>query len=244
MTCRRHNQHSPILPIGWDHWTFWQYTDGYYFPGCSCVADGDWFNGTLTQMRQWFGNYRQVDPAPSSPYQVRSLFDRLHIRQQPDISSKELGHLAKGEVVDVKRWAVRNLGRHARGGPLLRSGIPNGGSEVSLTTVLLPLINRSLLNPGKAYRTTLERGLEVAFVYKSSGVIMQLSRLKPSKPSKQELSVCLDHIFINNPIPLTQVIADLKELEDDDRNIFAFLPPGGHCESTQLVKPFVLEKDR
>ncbi len=110
------NEHAPLLPIGWDHWTIWQYTDHYYFPGCTCAADGDWFNGSLSQMRQWFGNYHQVDPAPAIPFQVKSLFDNLHIRRNPSVLSKEVGHLAKGEVVDVLElggnevWVKHNRG--------------------------------------------------------------------------------------------------------------------------------------
>jgi GH25 family lysozyme M1 (1,4-beta-N-acetylmuramidase) len=109
--------HAPTLPIGWDKWLMWQYCeDSYYFSGCSCATDANWFNGTLDQMRQWFGNYRQVGPAPVKPYQVKSLFDGLHIRQIPNCFSKELGHLAKGEIVDVEELGGDGIWiRHARG---------------------------------------------------------------------------------------------------------------------------------
>jgi hypothetical protein len=89
------------LPIGWDKWIAWQFTDNFYFPGCNCAADGNWFNGTLDQMRIWFKNYREVTPPPARPFQARSLFEGLHIRQLPNINAKEVGHLSKGEVVDV-----------------------------------------------------------------------------------------------------------------------------------------------
>ncbi len=102
-------EHSPILPIGWDKWIIWQYCeDGYYFPGCQSACDGNWFNGSIDQMRQWFGNYHEVTPPPARPYQVRSLFEGLHIRQLPSTAGKELGHLAKGEIVEVI-----DLGGHA-----------------------------------------------------------------------------------------------------------------------------------
>jgi lysozyme len=109
--------HTPTLPIGSDNWTIWQYCeDSYYFPGCTAATDANWFNGSLEQMRQWFGNYRHVDPTPARPYQFRSLFDQLHIRQQPNCFSKEVGHLAKGEVVDVEELGGESLWvRHAQG---------------------------------------------------------------------------------------------------------------------------------
>jgi GH25 family lysozyme M1 (1,4-beta-N-acetylmuramidase) len=110
------SEHSPILPIGWDHWTIWQYTDAFYFPGCTCAADGNWFNGSLDQMRAWFGNYHQEDPLPSTPFQFKSLFDNLHIRQEPTVSAREVGHLLKGEVVDVEQLGGDGAWiKHARG---------------------------------------------------------------------------------------------------------------------------------
>jgi lysozyme len=109
-------QHSPILPIGWDKWTIWQYTDAFYFPGCQSAADGNWFNGSLAQMRAWFGNYRDVTPMPAAPFQVRSLFDNLHIRQEPRVTAPEIGHLQKGEVVDVEQLGGDGVWvRHASG---------------------------------------------------------------------------------------------------------------------------------
>ena len=109
-------EHTPILPIGWAKWLVWQYTDGYYFPGCTCAADGDWFNGTLAQMREWFGNYRQVDPGQPKPLQLRSHFDNLHIRQEPRVDAKEVGHLSKGETIELEDLAGHDAWvRHSRG---------------------------------------------------------------------------------------------------------------------------------
>jgi GH25 family lysozyme M1 (1,4-beta-N-acetylmuramidase) len=111
------SEHSPILPIGWDHYVIWQYTDAFYFPGCTCAADGDWFNGSLEQMRSWFGNYHpQEDSLPAVPFQLKSLFDGLHVRRQPRISAHEVSHLAKGEVVDLIDLAGMDVWiRHAGG---------------------------------------------------------------------------------------------------------------------------------
>jgi lysozyme len=110
-------EHTPILPIGWDRWTIWQYgEDSFYFPGCHTATDANWFNGSLDQTRSWFGNYRQMTPPATRPYQVRSLFDQLHIRQQPNLLAKEVGHLTKGETVDVEELGGDAVWvRHARG---------------------------------------------------------------------------------------------------------------------------------
>lgn len=109
--------HIPILPIGWDKWIMWQYCeDGYYFSGCPSPTDANWFNGSLDQMRFWFGNYHQVTLPPIRPFQVKSLFDNLHIRQLPNMVSKEVGHLAKGETVDVEELGGAHLWvKHSRG---------------------------------------------------------------------------------------------------------------------------------
>jgi len=108
--------HLPIIPIGWDHWAIWQYTDDFYFPGCSSAADGDWFNGTLSQTRQWFGNYKQVDPPYISHTKLRSQFDQLHVRKNPSKTSKEVAHLSKGETVELEDLGGKDVWvKHERG---------------------------------------------------------------------------------------------------------------------------------
>jgi hypothetical protein len=88
------------------------------------------------------------------------------------------------------------------------------GVEMSLSTILIQLFNRSLNNPGKVYQVTLERGLEVAFKYNSMDeVIMQLSRKKPTQPSIQEMITCLKALHVVEAPGHTPV-----NLEDDDHN--------------------------
>jgi GH25 family lysozyme M1 (1,4-beta-N-acetylmuramidase) len=115
---------APTLPIGWDTYVIWQYTKWSYFPGIGTEVDGDWFNGTLEQMRRWFGNYeparsscgRPVDQPETQSLQLKSLFSNLHIRQQPSISSKEIGHLAKDEQVQMVEIGGNDVWiRHNRG---------------------------------------------------------------------------------------------------------------------------------
>ncbi len=109
-------EHSPGLPVGWDFWTFWQFSDHFYFPGCDAAADGDWFNGSIGQAREWFGNWREIDPPFVSTTQLRSHFDQLHVRQLPGTESREIGHLVKGEVVELVDLGGKDVWvRHARG---------------------------------------------------------------------------------------------------------------------------------
>ena len=101
---------------------------------------------------------------------------------------------------------------------------------MTLTSALFSLLNRAVLNPGSPYRITLTRGLEVAFKLRPAGdVIMQLSRTKPSKPSHQELSTCLNAIYLDHPTTYTHILSEIKEFEDGDRNfIQVFFAPPSH----------------
>jgi len=94
-------QRVPTLPIGWTTWRIWQNTDSFYFPGCSSAADGNWFNGSLEECRDWFGNYRAVEPPIFHATRLRSLFDQLHVRKSPNKFSRDLGCLAKGDMVEL-----------------------------------------------------------------------------------------------------------------------------------------------
>jgi hypothetical protein len=94
---------------------------------------------------------------------------------------------------------------------------------VTLTTTLMPLMNRSVLNPGKAYRVTLFRGLEVAFMTRLNGnVVMQLSRPVPSEPSSTEMTTCLKAIQVVEPdkYPVTK-----HSLSDRNFLLVEFTPP-------------------
>jgi GH25 family lysozyme M1 (1,4-beta-N-acetylmuramidase) len=113
-------EHQPILPIGWTSWVIWQFTDYWFFPGCSSAADGNWFNGTLDQVRQWFGNYRsmeqEIDPPVYNKTQALSLFPDLHIRHLPSTLARQVGHLAKGEIVMINELGGKDVWiKHQRG---------------------------------------------------------------------------------------------------------------------------------
>lgn len=116
-------QHSPLLPAGWNKFIIWQFTDHWYTPGCDEVADGNWFNGSLEQCREWFGNYRAVNPASTPATRMRSLFDNLHIRQSPSLNARITGGLEKEEVVEVEQLGGNDIWiRHKRGWTVVERG--------------------------------------------------------------------------------------------------------------------------
>jgi lysozyme len=105
---------SPNLPSGFGNWKMWQFSEKFWFPGCNEVADANWFNGSLVEMRKWFGNYRPLDPPKK--LRLRSHFDALHIRQSPNMLAKEVGHLQRGEVVELEEIGGADAWvKHARG---------------------------------------------------------------------------------------------------------------------------------
>ncbi len=107
--------HVPTLPIGWGGYRMWQFSDCHYFPGLTTEVDADWFNGSLDQVRQWFGNYKEIEQ-PANPLRVRSYFDHLHIRQLPSVTSREIDHLDKGDLVEVEEVGGKDVWvRHAAG---------------------------------------------------------------------------------------------------------------------------------
>ena len=108
--------YNVMFPIGWDAYTIWQFSENYYFPGCISAADGDWFNGDLGQARAWFGNHRQVDPPFYSHTRLRSLFNGLHVRRSPDVKSREVDHLNKGDQVELENLGGKDVWvRHSKG---------------------------------------------------------------------------------------------------------------------------------
>ena len=106
----------PMLPIGWTNWLLWQFTDHFWFPGCAETADGNWFEGDLNACRSWFGNYKEIDPPVYNNTRVRSLFPDLHIRHLPSTLLREVGHLSRGEIVELSDLGGKDIWiKHNRG---------------------------------------------------------------------------------------------------------------------------------
>jgi len=120
------NQRTPLLPSGWDTWRIWQFSDYWYFPGCERNADGDWFNGTLEECREWFGNAVECtlpEPPKKERLKMHSLFDSLHIRLAPHTRARITGKLSKGEVVEVEQFGGNDVWvRHSRGWTVVERG--------------------------------------------------------------------------------------------------------------------------
>lgn len=58
---------SPSWPKGtWPQWSLWQYTDKAKVNGISQPVDGNKFNGTIEQLKAWFGP-AEAEPIPPEP---------------------------------------------------------------------------------------------------------------------------------------------------------------------------------
>jgi lysozyme len=110
-------KHEPAIPTGWEEYRIWQFSDYFFIPGCNTACDGDWFNGPIQECRSWFGNYQPSKPIlPETGMQLRSHFEGLHIRKEPRLNASEVGHLRKGELVQVLELGGCDAWvRHARG---------------------------------------------------------------------------------------------------------------------------------
>ena len=98
---------DPIIPNGWEKWKIWQFSENFMMQGCKEYCDGDWFNGTLDECRDWFGNYRPMDnelpepPPHSYALPMVSVVDGLRIRSAPSINADIVGSLDDGELIYV-----------------------------------------------------------------------------------------------------------------------------------------------
>jgi lysozyme len=46
---------EPAMPVGWDKWMFWQYSDGGKIAGITGATDLNWFNGSLEELNLMAG---------------------------------------------------------------------------------------------------------------------------------------------------------------------------------------------
>jgi len=109
----------PLLPVGWATHKIWQFTDKYYFQGCNEIADGDWFNGALDQVRAWFGNYNPVDPIQpieTGAIEMKVVVSGLNVRTIPSIAGVITGYLHKDDKVLITDIAGQDAwAKHAMG---------------------------------------------------------------------------------------------------------------------------------
>jgi lysozyme len=115
---------NPIIPNGWLTWKIWQFGDNFMMQGCKEYCDGDWFNGTLDECREWFGNYRPVTAPPPQPVGELQFAveyaDGLRIRNAPSLNADIVGLLNDGEVIEAwdvagaDAWVKHNRGWSAK----------------------------------------------------------------------------------------------------------------------------------
>lgn len=91
---------KPLIPTGWNDWTFWQYSqtgDGHAHGVGSEAIDLDRFNGDEAAFKQRFGAGNP--PATGDQYKV-TAYPTLNVREQPDKNSTKLGSFKLNEIVE------------------------------------------------------------------------------------------------------------------------------------------------
>ncbi|HWR66081.1 MAG TPA: GH25 family lysozyme [Bellilinea sp.] len=122
------------IPKPWTAWTFHQYT--FKLPGLEWGAesldlDGNYYNGTLEQMKARF-NLPELDapvvaPEPVSGLRMRVIGSGLRVREAPSLDAAVVDYLGQGQVVDVQEvvttdsWAKLGERRYAT---ILSAGKP------------------------------------------------------------------------------------------------------------------------
>lgn len=63
----QYRNYLPTVPLPWTKWTFWQFASTYWFG--NQYSDGNYFNGTYTQLLDWVKTYKGVIPPQPTPEQ-------------------------------------------------------------------------------------------------------------------------------------------------------------------------------
>lgn len=60
---------QPMLPKGWNAWTFWQFTESGAIDGYKGKTDQNWYNGTVEDLQAWVeaGPAQPLAPVPDVP---------------------------------------------------------------------------------------------------------------------------------------------------------------------------------
>lgn len=93
------------IPVPWNRWTFWQYTfklHGPTYGAESLDLDGDYYNGTLEQMRAEFNlpdiGIEPTAPVPVEEWSYQALVEGQIIRAGPSTAYSKVGNLRLGEI--------------------------------------------------------------------------------------------------------------------------------------------------
>jgi len=100
------------VPAPWERWTFHQYTFKLHGPDWGAESldlDGDYYNGTVEDMRTQFGlpELEPVEPPASvplpvgEPLRMQALVEGQVVRRGPGTSFEKVGQLRAGELVNV-----------------------------------------------------------------------------------------------------------------------------------------------
>jgi lysozyme len=73
----QYRNYLPDIPVPWSGWAFWQFSENYSWPNQH--ADGNYFNGTLDQLKSWLQVYKNTPIPQPIPLSLESLDARLKI---------------------------------------------------------------------------------------------------------------------------------------------------------------------
>ncbi len=94
---------TPMIPLGWEKWTFWQYTSHGTVPGIVGGVDLNYFNGTITELKILSNVDPTIPPPPPPPeprHTITILVDQLRVRIAPSAIAGIKDYLPKGICVD------------------------------------------------------------------------------------------------------------------------------------------------
>jgi len=112
---------SVEVPKPWNTWNFWQYTfklRGLEWGAESLDLDGDYYNGTLTEMiaRYSLPELDEIDQQPISvPFGIEMtvVLEKINLRSSPLVlSNNDIGDLYKGEKFIVDAIAGKEAWAH------------------------------------------------------------------------------------------------------------------------------------
>ena len=100
---------NPTLPVVWDQWTLWQYSDHGQVPGIDAATDLNWFNGSYDDLLAYVSVEPVQDEVPLAGLQARVTTEQLYVRSGPSMNYGDVGDLHEGDVVNVVSLAGEDV---------------------------------------------------------------------------------------------------------------------------------------
>ena len=100
---------NPTLPVVWDQWTLWQYSDHGQVPGIDAATDLNWFNGSYDDLLAYVSVEPVQDEVSLAGLQARVTTEQLYVRSGPSMNYGDVGDLHEGDVVNVVSLAGEDV---------------------------------------------------------------------------------------------------------------------------------------